>query len=201
MAFACLFLAAAAARGEPVEEGGRIALQAGWRYTLNGRFAELVAASGQPLAGPPRGGPAALAVFGYRLKLALEVAIELGLAREEVDFASAAPMVVWTVPVDLAFRYSVVTGPITPYLGVGFGYFLNFVSSGPVGSLESHTAGPFAVVGVSVDVSERVALVAEYRLAFARASIPGLAPLQTGGNWFSVGAQISFPPESRRLPP
>lgn len=182
-----------------MEEGARIGFQVGWHYTLNGRFAELAAAAGHPLARSSPGGPAALAVFGYRPKLPLEVSIELGIAHERFLFPGA-PMELWTAPVDLAVRYALATGAVTPYLGGGYGYFLNFVSSGPVGSLESHAAGPFAVAGVAIDVSERVALVAEYRLAFARAAIPGLAPIQTGGNWFLVGAQVAFAPEPRRLP-
>lgn len=198
---ACLLLAARPARAEPVEDGGRIGLQVGWRYTLNGRFAELAAAAGHPLAHAPAGGPAALAVFAYRPKLALEVSLEAGFARERFRFAESPPMDLWTMPVDVALRYAIVAGAITPYLGGGFGYFLNFVSSGPVGSLESHGTGPFALAGVSIDVSERLALLAEYRIAFARVAIPGLGPVQTGGNWFLLGAQVAFAPEPRRLLP
>ena len=87
-----------------------------------------------------------------------------------------------------------------PYVGAGVGYFLNFIAASPVGSLESHGVGPFALLGASFDLSDRVALVAEYRIAFSRVSIPGLAPLQTGGNWFLVGAQLAFAPEERLLP-
>jgi opacity protein-like surface antigen len=193
------FAEAVPARGAPVEDGGRIAVQAGWHYTLNGRFAELAGAAGHPLDRPSAGGPAVMAVFAYRPTLELEISLEFGYSHERFAFRDTA-LELTTLPVAVAARYALVVGPITPYLGGGVGYFLNFVSASPVGSLESHGAGPMVIAGASFDVGERIALVAEYRIAFARVSIPGLAPLQTGGNWFLLGAQISFAPEEKRLP-
>ncbi len=193
------FAKAGPARGEPVENGGRIAVLAGWHYTLNGRFAELVRDAGYPLDRASPGGPAVVAVFAYRPKLELEISLELGYSHERLAFRDTA-MELTTMPLAVAARYALIAGPITPYLGGGISYFLNFISASPVGSLESHGVGPFFIAGASFDVGDRLALIAEYRIAFARVSVPGLAPLQTGGNWFLLGAQISFRPEEKRLP-
>jgi hypothetical protein len=176
-----------------------MAVQAGWRWVPNGRFEAQARDSGHPLAGSSPGGPSILGVFAYRPTLDLETAIEVGWASERFVFAEGPAMQLSHVPVAVAARWAPSVGRFSPYLGGGLGYFLNFFSGGPLGTAESHGAGPFFLAGAALDVTDRVAFTAEYRLAFARVGLPGLGSLQTGGSQLQLGVQIAFPPEDRRL--
>ncbi|MGI5865772.1 MAG: outer membrane protein [Myxococcales bacterium] len=186
------------AAAEPVAESTRIALQAGWRLAPNARFGELADAAGHPLVGPSAGGPGVLGVFGYRTSRQLEIALEIGWATETFGFEDST-LSLTHMPLAVAARWAPWPGDLLPYFGGGVGYFLNFFSGGPIGSLESHGGGPFALAGVSWQLADRFGLIAEYRLGLARVELPGLGWMQTGGNWFCLGAQYAFAPERRRL--
>lgn len=196
-----LLAAARAAGAEPVDQGSRIAGLVGWRYVPNARFEAQAREAGRPLARSSPGGPSVWAVFGYRPRLDLEVAIDVGWAYERFEPAGVPPLVLHQLPVGIGLRWAPLSlGPVYPYLGGGLAYFLNFFSGGPAGGLESHAQGPVFLVGGVFDVSDRVALVAEYRLALARAAVPGLGFAQVGGNALTVGVQVAFEPEPQRFP-
>ncbi len=181
-----------------MEEGTRIAVQGGWRYAFNTRFMEQARDSGFPLSSRSLGGPSLLAVFGYRVRLDTELSIELGWSREAFKFDEAPTLTLNNVPVLIAVRWSPWPGAINPYVGGGVGYFLNFFDGGPTSAGESHTGGPVVMVGLSVDLGERLSLVAEYRLAFARAEVSRLGYVQVGGNTLAIGLQLAFAPDKGR---
>lgn len=200
---ACLalvtLLGPAAAAAVPGQGTTRIGLQLGWRYQPNGRFLEWASSSRHPLTGASPGGPSLLGVFGYRVLPELEVAIELGFGAERFRFRDDPAMTLEQMPVTLAVRWAPWGGALYPYLGAGYGYFLNFFSNAPGGTKESHGAGPTVLAGAVYDVTPRVSLVAEYRFAYCRVELTDLGYLQTGGSTFFLGAHVAFPPEDRRL--
>ncbi|MBI5547049.1 MAG: outer membrane beta-barrel protein [Deltaproteobacteria bacterium] len=184
----------------PPEDTTRIALQAGWRLQPNARFGEWAAKNGYPLSGTSPGGPALLAVFGYRPMSELEVSLEIGWAWERFQFVDAKPMQLNQLPITAAVRWAPLGGStIYPYLGAGYGYLLNFLTDAPGGSVESHSSTPLLMAGAVFDITDRVSIVAEYRFAFSRIAIANLGFMQAGGNTFFVGAHLAFPPEDRRL--
>jgi hypothetical protein len=183
-----------AALANPPEESTRIAVAGGWRYQPNTRFAEWTSIYGTPLQRASPGGPGGLLTFGYQVQPEIDVSLDVGLFTESFAFDGHS-MSLTNVPLTLSVRWMPINARISPYLGAGIGYFLNFVSDSPVGSQESHGAGPMGILGALFEVTERWSLVAEYRLGLARVEIPGLGYLQTGGNTLVVGAQFSFAPE------
>jgi hypothetical protein len=187
------------ASARPVEGATRIGLQGGYRYVPNGRFAELAGEAGHPLATPSLGGPAVLGVFGYRPMETLEVALELGWVFQRFHFEDGQTMQLNQLPVSFALRWAPWPGTAFPYLVGGAGYFLNFLSGGPAGSLESHAAAPFGGAGVSFELADRVSAFAEYRFSVARVEVTGLGYLHTGGNLFMLGIELSFAAEEKRL--
>ncbi len=190
-----LLLVSLPALAVPVDGGSRIGVQAGWNYNFNSRFEQQASAAGNPLASSPIGGPSVLATFAYRPLEKLEVAIELGYTFEQLEFAGGPTTQISRIPILLAGRYTPWVGKFWPYVGAGGGYFLNFIANGPEGSLESHGAGPVLIAGAGFDLTDRISLTAEYRLAFVRIGMPGVGFLNTGGNFLLFGAQYSFPPD------
>ena len=192
-------LAPSGARALPPENTTRIALEAGWRYQPNARFAEWAAINGHTSTGQSSGGPALIATFGYRPLAEIEVAIEIGFAYERYGFLGEKPMELNQLPITLSVRYTPFTGSIYPYVGLGYGYVLNFFTDAPGGGIESHGSGPTALLGVAFEVSKRVSILAEYRYTYCRVEVGNLGYLQAGGNGFYVGVQLAFPPEDNRL--
>ncbi|MGI5863449.1 MAG: hypothetical protein ACOX6T_15535 [Myxococcales bacterium] len=187
------------AAGETVEEGTRIAAQAGWRYAPNASFSKTARALETPLAHEPVGGPSLQLVFGYRVLASLEIAVELGLAYERFELEGLDAAGLTHAPLLIAARwYPAGRHTVTPYFGGGLGYFLNFFSGG-LGTFESHTSGPFVVAGLRVGAGERVGLLAEARGAWATADLGSLGSLHVGGVSVLVGAELSFPQEKRTL--
>lgn len=202
LASAALLLIPLAVGAAPVDGASRIAVQAGWNYAPNARFEQQARAAGKPLAASSPGGPTVLGVFGYRPLEQLEVAIEIGYTYERFEFAGGPTTEISRIPLLLAFRYTpAVFGNLWPYLGGGGGYFLNFVGNGPHGGLETHGAGPVFIAGAGFDLTERIALTAEYRLAFARVGMPGVGFFNVGGNFLLIGAQYGFPPDTGTFRP
>ncbi len=198
-ALVLLACTAATARATPNEDSTRIAVGAGWRYQPNARFGEWASGYGTPLLGPSPGGPGVLATFGYQALPNLEVSMDVGLFEERFAFADRT-MGLTNVPITVNVRYFPWQAQLSPYVGLGAGYFLNFVSDSPKGGMESHGSGPLAILGAVLELSQRWSMVVEYRLGLARVELPGVGYLQTGGNTLVLGAQMSFPPEVRRLP-
>ena len=183
----------------PAQHTTRLALQGGWRYQPNARFAELAAVNGHASTGPSNGGPAFLLTFGYRPLPALEVAIELGYAYEQFGFAGEKPMQLSQLPIAIALRYAPWGGRLYPYAGVGYGYVLNFFQDAPGGGVESHGSGPTVLVGAALEVGKEVSVFAEYRYTYCRVGVANLGFMQAGGSGFFLGVQLAFPPEDDRL--
>ncbi|MFN7131252.1 MAG: outer membrane protein [Myxococcales bacterium] len=195
LALALVSASATGALARPVDGGSRIALEAGWSYVPNARFEQQAAANGHPLAHSSPGAPTVLGIFGYRPLEKLEVSIELGYSHEQFAFANGQVAQVSRMPLLLTFRYTPWVGELWPYVGAGGGYILNFVSNTPVGAVETHGAGPVVLAGLGYDVTDRLALLAEYRLSFARVGMPGIGSFNVGGNFLMIGVQYAFAPE------
>lgn len=193
-------LAPSSARAIPPENTTRLGFQLGYRYQPNARFLEWAAINGHTSSAALTGGPTFALSFGYRPLPELEVSIELGYAFEQYGFVGLKPMQLHQVPVALAVRYAPVSlGPFYPYLGLGYGYLLNFFQDAPGGAAESHGNAPTGIVGGVLEVSKRVSIFIEYRYSYCRVEIPNLGYLQAGGNSFFLGLQVGFPPEDNRL--
>lgn len=201
LVIAAILILPITATAAPVDGGSRIAVQAGWNYVPNARFEQQAREAGSPLAASSYGGPSVLGIFGYRPLEHLEVAIELGYTHEQFRFEGGPNTQISRIPVLIAARYTPFVSDFWPYLGAGGGYFLNFISNGPKGSLESHGAGPVLIAGAGFDLTERIALTAEYRLAFVRVGMPGVGFFNAGGNFLLVGVQYGFPPDVGNVRP
>ncbi|HEY3448442.1 MAG TPA: OmpW family outer membrane protein [Myxococcales bacterium] len=193
-------LAPSAAQAIPPENTTRLGIQAGWRYQPNARFLEWAAAGGHASTGALTGGPALQLSFGYRPLTEIEVSIELGYAFEQFGFAGEKAMQLHQLPLTLAARYSPFAfSSFYPYVGLGYGYLLNFFQDAPGGAVESHGQGPVGILGAVFEVSKTVSMFVEYRYTYCRVEIQNLGYMQTGGNGFFLGVQVGFPPEDNRL--
>ena len=187
-----------AAQAVPAEDTTRIALQAGWRYQPNGRFAEWTAMSGYPMTSKITGGPTLLFIFAYRPMPEIEVALEVGWAFERFSFENAKPMQLNQIPITAAVRYAPFAGSIFPYVGVGYGYMLNFFTDAPGGTVESHGSTPVLIAGGSLELSDRISINLEYRYTLCRVELTNLGYMQAGGNSLYLGVSLAFPPEDKR---
>jgi len=183
------------ARAEPRAEQTRIGVLGGWRYSFNGAFLDQASAAGVALERSV-GGPSLVSVFGYRPSESWEVGIELGFAYDRWGLPDGS-LQLYQMPVGIVGRWSPWSGTGSPYLGFGFGYLLNFVSNKDQ-SIENHTQAPCLMLGSTFDLSEKLALLAEYRFSYGPIEFEGLGRMQTGGHSLFVGVQMSFPPEEKR---
>jgi len=194
--------AALPARAELQEDTTRVALQVGYRYQPNARFAEWAELTGHPLAKQSSGGPSLLGVFAYRPLQDVEVSLEIGWTYETFEFLEGKALVFNQLPITLSVRYTPFTTQyFYPYIGAGFGYFLNFFSDAPGGTPESHGQGPVLIAGGVFDLSKRFSVYVEYRYSLCRVELLDLGYMQVGGNQFFLGIQLNFPPDTKSQQP
>lgn len=186
------FASPAAARAP--DQSGRVGALAGARYIPHGHFKALAGASGVPVQSETPWGGVGLASFGFRPGAQFEVAIEAGYANDAFKFEGST-MRVSTVPIGVTGRWWPLDTAISPYLGIGGGYVLNFFSGAPGGVNESHARGFHALVGASWDFMPRWQLWVEDRYMVAIPGLPPIGEINTGGNMVLIGISFVFAPE------
>lgn len=185
----------------PVPKSTRIAAVAAWRYTPNETFARHAAENGSPLSRPIVGGPGVNGIFAYQASERLELALEVGFFVERFQSGDWPSLWLHSAPLAAVLRVGIADwGRVSFYLGGGAALLLNFWTGGPDGFVEAHALSPVAVAGVSIRLTDEMALVVEDRQTLARSTVPGLGPAQVGGNALGIGWVVSFPPEQGVAP-
>lgn len=229
-----LVLAAGSARAQdesvalaPLEGVGRISVAGGWRLSSNETFYTSFyalpgyACSGDACLRDSRGGPFGAATFAYAVTENIELGIDLFATTERLRLSDAPTLTTYTYGALVGLRFQTVWDVLTPqgivpFVGLALGPALVLSEAQGIGRQEQVRQPWVGTVGASFRLSPSWALLAEYRLAFARGQSPfntyepdpalglpktpykDLASYNAGGNWFAVGLTYMFPPDPIR---
>jgi hypothetical protein len=191
---------ASVVRANPIEDGTRITVFAGGRYVPHDHFERLARESGYPLKSAWKFGPEAMLSFSYAPVPQAEISLEFGAAADQYELPTST-LSVTSVPLVGTIRYfPFEPARLSPYLGLGGGYMLGFVSGAPLNQSETHAREYHAVVGLTFELSPRYLLSLEDRFQIASGDILPIGQIQTGGNAVMVGLSVIFAPEQPIAP-
>ncbi len=197
------FLAASAAAAQEdseqrtVQGMGRVAIQAGYRYTFNGEFMARAAKLGHPVEGGMPGGPGFAASFGYAPLDWIEATIDALVGFESFRVQGYGTFTSTTYGALLGVRFTKMDFPfrgLVPYVGIQLGPMLSFVTSKSVQNAERLNTAYSINAGFAVRFSSRwaVGLDARYLLA-TRGDVPEIATIDGGGLWVALSLTYFIP--------
>ena len=185
-------LVAAAPAAAELEGTQRVVALAGWRYTPNDTFLASAVANNYQPEGVSWGGPQASASFGYSFTDWAELAVDIFIGTERLNFVDSPPLSSTTYGGAVGVRFQgelkLFNRSFVPALGVFTGPAFIYVSGlralPPTETLiDSYTA---SVSGTS-RITDSLGLTAEVRLLLTRGFVPGIGSINGGGAWIGVG--------------
>jgi hypothetical protein len=211
----------------PLEGVGRISVAGGWRLASNQTFYDsFYALPGYECSGAtcPRdsfGGPFGAATFAYAVTENIELGIDLFATGQQLRLNNAPTLNTYTYGALVGLRFQTLWDVLTPqgivpFVGLELGPSLVLSEAKGIGRQEQVQQPWVGTVGASFRLSPTWAILAEYRLAFARGQSPfntyepdpalglpktpykDLASFNAGGNWFALGLSYMFPPDPIR---
>ncbi|MGQ0507207.1 MAG: hypothetical protein ACT4TC_18010 [Myxococcaceae bacterium] len=183
----CTALAGPSKRGS-----GRVSVQGGWRFGLNGRFYGSAAEQGYEREKTLNGGPALMTVFGYSATDLIEISIDPFVAYESLRLVGVEPMNAWIYGAMVSAR---VQGEplgkwLTLNIGLSTGGLLVNVTGGGHTGVESFGPAFGGTAGAILHLNEVLGLSLEYKVMFGQGV--GTAYGEARGNGHFVGLGLTY---------
>jgi hypothetical protein len=195
-----VLLAAPRAHASAIEDSTRIGFFLGGRYVPHGHLLREAQERGNPIDSQTPFGFVGMLSFAYRVQQSLEISLEGGVMPDSYHLKSTGTMSLLSVPLGASLRWAPLDRMISPYLGGGGGYMLNFLSGAPTSQSEAHTSLYHFMVGATVDLGPHFQLFVEDRWMFSFPKILNLGETNGGGNAFMVGFSYILAPEPELAP-
>jgi hypothetical protein len=181
-----------------IEGFGRITAEAGYRWAPDPHFAAAAAAQGMQVVSAP-GGAQAQVSFGYGATEWLEVSVDVFGAVDSFTLDGQAPYTSAVYGALAGVRLTqqdVFFQGFMPHLGLAVGPA--FASVGSAASTTDSTQWAGSVNGgFTIRLNPRFGLTFDFRFLMARAYFPGVAGINVGGGFFSVGLTTLFAPQPK----
>lgn len=194
---ACLLaLSASAAPDRTLEGMGRVAVQAGYRWTPNGEFMRRAADLGHAVEGGMNGGPQFSASFGYAPFDWLEATIDVFGGFELFRLQGLEQFTSTTYGALLGVRFAKMDFPVrglVPYFGAQLGPVLSYITSKSTPPTERFNTGYSINAGLTFRVADRWGIGFDVRYLFARGDVHEVATVAAGGLWGSLSVTYFIP--------
>ncbi len=185
-----------AADERSIEGMGRVAVQAGYRWTPNAEFMRRAAEAQHPVIGRMSGGPQFSASFGYAAFKWVEATIDLIGGFENFRLEGIGQVTSTTYGGLLGVRFAKMDFPLSgmvPYIGAQMGPVLSFITSESMPSTERLNTGYSVNAGLAIRIGEHWGVGFDARYLFARGDVPAVATVDAGGIWVSLAITYFIP--------
>jgi hypothetical protein len=200
--FAVALLVAAPATAHqalPREGHGTVGVFAGWRLVPDPGLIAEAKQNGRTLSAHLDGGVAFAVPFTYFPTADVDVSIEAGYAavRHRYTEGGALDLNTFTLLVTSHFTFARL-GPVAPYAGGGFGYYLNTAHDAGRYVGELNAAGLHLALGARIGLGAGFGLYVEDRYAFAWVPVNGVGTASVGGNSIFAGLYYGWMQDNDR---
>ena len=179
-----------------MEGMGRIAVQAGYRWTPNAEFMRRAAELGRNVEGGMPGGPQFSASFGYAPLDWVEATIDVFVGFENFRLKDLEQFTSTTYGALVGVRFAKMDFPfpgLVPYFGAQIGPVLSFITGKSINGSERFNTGYSINAGLTFRVSDRWGVGFDARYLFARGDVPDVATIDAGGLWASLSVTYFIP--------